>query len=201
MSGWCLAAKAADAKLKSRSAPSEFQMPSFECRTKRGSKCLKFGAWNSEFEIWTTFRTLFSNDFPSCPKEGVDTDFAGRENVSPARLIRKAEIIRGTLPARMAVLCLQHNNKLTVERNQHRMKTQFLLRGFTSARTRKSRAIGAALATFAATAIVAQAQPVQIVQQFQLPPLSYVDLGYTQEQVSVPTVRTRRCPGWLSGAR
>jgi len=63
------------------------------------------------------------------------------------------------------------------------MKTQFLLRGFRSARTRKSRAIGAALATLAATAIVAQAQPVQIVQQFQLPPLSYVDLGYTQEQV------------------
>ena len=42
MSGWCLAAKAANAKLKS----SEFRMPSYECRTKRSSKCLKFGIWN-----------------------------------------------------------------------------------------------------------------------------------------------------------
>ena len=35
----------------------------------------------------------------------------------------------------------------------------------------------------AAFAVTAKAQPVKIIHEYELPPLSYVDLGYTQEQV------------------
>src|SRR6187401_403514 len=168
-----------------QSAPGEFRMPSSECRTRGG---LKFEIRNSAFEISRTrdihFCTLCSvTIFHRVPRKGWRQTLRGGGQGQSCEVEKKG----GDHPRQVASA---HGRGLpwtqqqpTVERNQHRMKTQFLLRGFRSARTRKSRAIGAALATLAATAIVAQAQPVQIVQQFQLPPLSYVDLGYTQEQV------------------
>ena len=58
-----------------------------------------------------------------------------------------------------------------------------MLRGLKSARTHSRQIVRVAALVMVASAAIAQGNPVRIIHQFELPPLSYVDLGYTQEQV------------------
>jgi alkaline phosphatase len=63
------------------------------------------------------------------------------------------------------------------------MKIQFSFRKSGFVRGNRRPTIRVATLAVAAFAVTAQAQSVKIVHQYELPPLSYVDLGYTQEQV------------------
>ena len=63
------------------------------------------------------------------------------------------------------------------------MKTQSLSPQSKFVRSDHRPAIGLAALAVAALALTVQAGPVKIIHEYQLPPLSYVALGYTQEQV------------------
>ena len=82
------------------------------------------------------------------------------------------------------------------------MKTQSLFPNSKFVREYFCPAIGLAALAFAAFSAPAQAQSAKIIRQYQLPPLSYVDLGYTQQQVDQAFINglafTER-PGIASG--
>ena len=63
------------------------------------------------------------------------------------------------------------------------MKTQSLFPKSKFVRDNCRPAIRLATLVVAALGVTAQAQPVKIIHQYELPPLSYVALGYTQEEV------------------
>jgi alkaline phosphatase len=63
------------------------------------------------------------------------------------------------------------------------MEIQFLFPNSKFIRNYCRPIIPLATVALAALAVTAQAQPVKIIREYQLPPTSYVDLGYTQEQI------------------
>ena len=63
------------------------------------------------------------------------------------------------------------------------MKTQSLSHQSKFACSYHRPAIRLATLALAVLGVTAQAQPPEIIRQYELPPFSYLDLGYTQEQV------------------